>query len=345
MAVASLQTRDKLEKLCALVKRKRKILILTHNNPDPDALASAMALQYLFRVRCRVESVIAYGGMVGRAENRAMIRSLKIALTPVSEITIKTFSVIALVDTQPGAGNNKLPRSVTPDIIIDHHDPVRAGSRKAAFSDVRTHYGSTSSILTEYLREAEVPAGIDRNVVTALLYGIKSDTRDLGRGTGPEDMEAFLFLYPRVRFKTLSKIENPELSRQHFKIFERAIKNAVIYRDVVVSDVGHLDSAESLAEMADLLVRLDGIRWSLILGEFKRDIYFSVRTSHKRDRADRIVGKMVRTIGMAGGHDMIAAGKVDRSAVGESTYEAVVELLISRFLKGLKNDDIPGKPL
>ncbi len=334
----------KIEKLYELVNKKRRILILTHNNPDPDSLASAFALKYIFRVRCRVDSLIAYGGIVGRAENRAMIKHLRMDIRPISDVTIKNFSVIALVDSQPGAGNTILPKSVLPTIVIDHHRPLRAKSRKVPFADIRTKYGSTSTIVTEYLRESRI-SNIDRNVATALLYGIKSDTRDLGRGTDSKDMDAFLYLYPRVRFKILSKIENPKLSRTYFKIFERTIQAAMVYRDVVISVVDALDTPDSLAEMADVLIRLDGIRWSLCLGIYRENVYFSVRTTHRGAGADRIVQSMVKRIGSAGGHDMVAAGKIDCNLVISSDCTGVIQTLISRFLKGVKRHGIEGRPL
>lgn len=335
---------SKLKKIAALVQRKRRILILTHNNPDPDALASAFALRYLLRVLYSVESIIAYGGVVGRAENKAMIKYLKMDIKPFNSIAIKNFSVIALVDTQPGAGNNSLPKAIIPTIIIDHHLPMRARSRQAPFADIRTDYGSTSTILTEYLKDSGITS-IDKNLATALLYGIKSDTRDLGRGTKSKDMEAFLYLYPRVRFKVLSKIEHPDLSRAHFRIFEKAIQKAMIFKDVVVSYVDEIDNPDSLAEMADLLVRMEGIRWSLSLGKFRGDIYFSVRTKNTRERADRIVQRMTRNMGSSGGHDMIAAGKIDHLLLSKEEDAAVIDTLIMRFLKGVKRGDIQGKPL
>jgi nanoRNase/pAp phosphatase (c-di-AMP/oligoRNAs hydrolase) len=344
MLQENISNQDRLKKLFKIVRRKRKILVLTHNNPDPDSLASALALKYIIRIRCNVDSIIGYGGVVGRAENKAMIKNLKITVRPVTDINMKNFSVVALVDSQPGSGNNSLPKSITPSIIFDHHHPVRAKSRKSPFVDIRTDYGSTSTILTEYLKASNIQ-GIDRNVATALFYGIKSDTRDLGRGTNPQDLEAFLYLYPRVNFKVLSRIEHPALSREHFKTFEKAIKNAVIYKDVVVSDVDRIDNPDSLAEMADLLVRLEGINWSLCLGTFQDDIYFSVRTTKTRERADRVVQKMVRKIGSAGGHNMVAAGKVDHSFIHRNDHAATMNTLISRFLKGIKREAFQGKNL
>jgi nanoRNase/pAp phosphatase (c-di-AMP/oligoRNAs hydrolase) len=344
MSSGNFNNREKIETLCSMVKRKRNILILTHNNPDPDSLASALALKYFLKQACRVDSLIAFGGVVGRAENKAMLRYLKIDARPFSEISIKRFSVVALVDTQPGAGNNSLPKSIVPSIVIDHHRPIRAATRKVPYVDIRTGYGSTSTILTEYLRDAGIE-GLDRTVATALLYGIKSDTRDLGRGTGPRDMDAYLFLYPWVRFRVLSKIENPQLSRVHFKLFEQTIHNAMVYGDVVMSDVGHINNADILAEMADLLIRLEGMRWALSVGEYGGDIYFSVRAKRAGVQADRIVRRMVEKIGSAGGHDMVAAGKITKALVPDKDYAAIVKTLVTRFLKGVKRDDAQGRPL
>lgn len=333
-----------LGKMEQIVKRKRKVLILIHDNPDPDALASAFALKYLLHSKWKVGSVIAFGGMIGRAENEAMIRLLKIETKRASEVNIRDFSVVALVDTQPGTGNNALPSSVNPEIVIDHHVPIYSRTLKAPFHDIRTDYGSTSSILTEYLREAGLEH-IKRKVATALLYGIKADTRDLGRETTPQDMAAYLYLYPQVLFKILSRIEHPKVSRCYFKTFELTINRAVIDKDVVISDLGSIRKADSLAEMADLLVRIEGVKWALCLGEFRGSIYFSLRTTKRQGSSGLIARKMVHGIGSAGGHTMTAGGKVDISPTVEGDYETKADLLKTRFLKEIKRADFKGEKL
>jgi len=336
--------KSRLDQIQKVVEGKKEVLIVLHNNPDPDALASAAALKYLLREKWGVPSVIAYGGIVGRAENQAMIRYLKMDVKPLSEINLRHFPVLALVDSQPGAGNNSLPRRILPAIVIDHHEPVRAGTRRVKYADIRTDYGSTSTILTEYLKEADIP-GIDRKIVTALFYGIKSDTRDLGRGAGVKDREAFVFLYPRVLFQTLSRIEHPQLPRDYFKTFEKAIDNSVIYKDALVCELGFIESPDILAEMSDLLVRVEGIRWALSIGEYDGEVFFSLRTANPRGHSDWIVQKMVEKIGSGGGHHMAAAGKVSLSHPLMKDYRTAVDLLIARFLKRIKRENIPGKSL
>src|SRR5687768_3275719 len=158
------------------------IVILPHDNPDPDALASAATLRYLLQQLARRDAVIAQGGIVGRAENRAMLTYLNIELVGVAEIDFEGDTQIALVDTQPGRANNSLPEGITPAVVIDHH-PAYDEYSGVGFLDLRSDYGATSTILSEYLRDARVP--IDPKVATALFYGIAAETQDLGREATP----------------------------------------------------------------------------------------------------------------------------------------------------------------
>src|SRR5262245_9601633 len=103
-------SKSPLHQLLRVVEGDAPLVILPHDNPDPDALASAAALRFLVRqVYENKEILIALGGIVGRAENRAMLRYLNIDLAPVSEIDFSAHPYVALVDTQPGRINNSLP--------------------------------------------------------------------------------------------------------------------------------------------------------------------------------------------------------------------------------------------
>nr|NIQ11002.1 phosphoesterase [Gammaproteobacteria bacterium]NIR94779.1 phosphoesterase [Gammaproteobacteria bacterium] len=54
------------------LRGKGSILIVTHDHPDPDALAAAFALQHLILVKTGQDSIIAFGGGIGRRENLVM---------------------------------------------------------------------------------------------------------------------------------------------------------------------------------------------------------------------------------------------------------------------------------
>jgi nanoRNase/pAp phosphatase (c-di-AMP/oligoRNAs hydrolase) len=51
--------------------------VLTHDNPDPDALAAAHGVAFLLEQLAGVPSKVGYGGIVGRAENRALLKVLQ----------------------------------------------------------------------------------------------------------------------------------------------------------------------------------------------------------------------------------------------------------------------------
>src|SRR5947208_16294802 len=96
--------RGTLASLLQVLDRPGPLVILPHDNPDPDALASAAALKYLVAAFARKEAHIVLGGIVGRAENRAMLTYLNITLVPVGEVAFDGSTAVVLVDTQPEIG-------------------------------------------------------------------------------------------------------------------------------------------------------------------------------------------------------------------------------------------------
>jgi nanoRNase/pAp phosphatase (c-di-AMP/oligoRNAs hydrolase) len=73
-----------MKKLFDVIKNTGPISIVVHNNPDPDALASASALRFILMNRSFKNIRIYYDGLIGRAENQAVLKILKapLFLTP-----------------------------------------------------------------------------------------------------------------------------------------------------------------------------------------------------------------------------------------------------------------------
>lgn len=319
-----------LTKMRRLVERKKKVLIMTHNNPDPDAIAAGWALSYLLKEKFGVASVLVYGGIITRAENRAMVRLLNIGINPVDMVNVHNFTVVALIDTQPRAGNNVLPPSIRPAIVIDHHG-LRKTSQEAEIVDIRPQYGSCSTIVTEYLLEAGL--SIKKKLATALYYGIKSDTQDLGRDATEADHKATIHLYPKVRQKTLSQIEHPELSRNYFTLFDQALHEATIQGDAVCCDLGFLVSPDMVSLLADFFLRISGVRWSFVMSRYDGRVIFSLRTKRRHQNAGLMARRMVRGLGTAGGHGMVAGGQITTKGMTAPEEEKVCQNLKGRFLR------------
>src|SRR5207247_8971362 len=203
----------------------------------PDEIASAAALKHPTSRLSRKEALIAPGGIVGRAENRAILTYLNITLVPVGEVAFDGDTAVVLVDTQPGRSNNSLPEGVVPVAVIDHH-PAYDDYRRVPFLDLRDQYGATSTIVTEYLRESTLVP--EAKIATALFYGIAAETQDLGREATAADIEASHFLYPYTNKRRLAKIENARVPREYFRVFQDAIERATLYDKVVVSMLGEV---------------------------------------------------------------------------------------------------------
>jgi nanoRNase/pAp phosphatase (c-di-AMP/oligoRNAs hydrolase) len=329
----------RLAELRAALEGGRRLLILTHDNPDPDALASAFALLKLAETLDGLEARIAFGGFVGRAENRTMVRELQLPARPTSGGNMNDDDIIALVDTQPGTLNNSLPEERQATIVIDHH-PVRPETKKVKFSDVREGCGSTCTIMTQYLQAAGVP--LVGNVATALFYGIQSETQDLGREAEQADIEASLALYPGADRELISRIRYPDLGRAYFRSLHRSLERARTRGPVIISYIGMLDYPDLVAELADFYLRFEGAYWSFCIGLFEEDIVISIRTSLRDAAAGELLRRVVGKDGSAGGHGMMAGARVPIVALSAEDVRLKVEELVNRFIKELGVEDETG---
>lgn len=315
------------------------LLILTHDNPDPDALASAFALMKLLEELNGVSARIGFGGLVGRAENRTMVQELGLPITPAWTVSFEDVDLIALVDTQPGTGNNSLPEGREPAIVFDHH-PLLERTRRAAFWDVRPDCGSTCTILTQYLQAAGIP--LKGVLATALFYGVQSETQDLGREATQGDVNASLALYPGADRVLISRMRYPDLPQAYFQSLHRSLERARTRGPVVISNPGKLDYPDLVAELADFYLRLEGAEWSICIGQYQDDLLVSVRTSLKDAAAGQLLRRVVGGDGAAGGHGMMAGARIPIGEMSAEDARLKAEELVNRFVKELGAEDETG---
>jgi nanoRNase/pAp phosphatase (c-di-AMP/oligoRNAs hydrolase) len=338
------QTRDKLRKLKSLWTRGESLLIVMQNNPDPDAIAAACALRELANQTAGISCRLAYGGTIGRAENRELVHYLGFAFYPFNKINHLQSDLIALVDTQPAAGNNPLPEGVQPDIIIDHH-PAIAASRGVAFTDIRENYGATSTILWEYLREAKIKP--DMPIATALLYGIRSDTQDLGREATHTDIEAIETLYPLANKRMLSQIQQGRVPSDYYQMLSTALTNTKQYGHCLICNIGRINNADMIGEVADLLLRHEEIDWVMCYGFCDSQVLISFRTQDSSLSAGEVARRVVDRIGTGGGHDRMAGGQIPLKQGQFSKFhrDKLSRLVQNRFLKTIRIRTGKARPL
>lgn len=309
------ETRARFAALGELLAKRGKSgrwLVLTHDNPDPDALASAYLLTRLLTRAFKQRVTAAYGGIVGRAENREMVKALKLRFSHVRKLSLKHYRCFALVDTQPRTGNNQLPAEIVPDVVIDHH-PQRRNTAASPFVDVRPPYGATATILAEYL----LAAGLEptQPMATALIYAIRSETQDFAREFAGPDKAVYDHFFPRANHRLLARIQSPRLPRSYFSNLHEALERVETVDSLVVSHLGTVEQPDIVPEIADLLLRLEGKTWSLVTGYYEQRLYLSIRTTNPRADAGALMRRLVGRRGKGGGHAMMAGGWLDASKV------------------------------
>ena len=323
------KTGPRVEKLIQLLQGKGLMLIVMQDNPDPDSIAAAVALRRLANSTAGVQCSIAHSGTVGRGENRALVNYLNLNLHQLNDIEFQKFDLIAMVDTQPGTGNNSLPEIQAPHIVIDHH-PCQPATRSAPLIDIRSGLGATSTILSEYLHEADIIP--DMPLATALLYGIRSDTQDLGREATQADIEAIEWLYPLANKRMLSAIQRGSVPREYFRILAVALKNARIYGNAIITSLGQIDNPDMIGEVADLLLREEKTVWTMCMGLSQGKMLISLRTNDEDNDAETVVKHLVDSYGTGGGHQTYSGGQILLEEGSKEEFNRIEKVMRKRFV-------------
>ncbi len=291
----------------------KRVLVVIYGNPDPDALASALALKKILTERRR-SVTIGYTGAIGRPENAAMMRQLRIPALPLDEREAGVYDIVALVDSQPHFFTDfKLPRC---DIVIDHHPLVR--KVRAGFADIRPHYLSTSAIMTEYLKAGDI--GLTRNLASALFYGIKADARHFMGELGRRDIEALRRLRQKADRYIVSQIEFSQFSWEALDYFSIALVRKRFVNGVIFSHLGPVPVFDICVQVADFLIRVEHVAWALVTGIVADALVIIFRNDGIKKDAGYIARIAFGNIGSAGGHSFMGRAEIRKDALPADLY-------------------------
>jgi nanoRNase/pAp phosphatase (c-di-AMP/oligoRNAs hydrolase) len=325
--------------------------IITHKNPDPDAIASAMALAEIAK-QANPKTLIPrifYEGNIGHQENRTFVNLLDIKMERLTIEALQKCTYLALVDCSGPGANNDVPPQTKINIIIDHHKEGKHMATQSTFVDIRPGVGATASILTQYMQELDVP--IDKRVATALLYGIRTDTKEFKRNVTPQDLNYAGFLLPLTDADLLDKIMSPSMSQETLDVIGTAISRRKIQSGYLFSSVGYVMNRDALPQAADLLITLEGVNTALVYGITDTAIVISARNRDVRLHIGNALSEAFGDMGDAGGHPNMAAAtlplnyftKVENKA---ELLDFVIEPIMQKFknLVGLENDGKKNVP-
>ncbi len=312
-------TEKRIEQLAAILPHKRRILVMPHDYPDPDALASAAAMHLLLDKKFGIHSQIAFNGTVSRAENKELLKRLRYKWVRTSSLVPPSRPVYCiLVDTAPWSTNITIPPFVKPIAVVDHHCHSRAHVVKDIYTDIRSGAGATTTIMHEYLKAAGVVP--PRWLAAIMAYAISSETLDLSREYEKPDVEAYLDLAARADLNLIGKIRHAPLPRSYYALLQEALTNARKYEKSAWSHLSSIDQPEIVAEVADLLLRMEGLRWSFCTANVNGGLFVSLRSSERGARCSQLLRSVIGRKGSSGGHDSMAAGFMDFTGLEESEH-------------------------
>lgn len=327
--------RKRAEALRAFAQGAPALPIFIHEDPDPDAVASAFGVRVLLGRREETAPIVTLG-LTMRPENRRMMQLLRLHVTEVTADELYRFDRLIAVDSQPrGLEPARLGRLA----ILDHH-PLDDGWHPE-IADVRPGYAACATLVTEYLRAWDEHR-IRRDLATALLYGIKSDSDNLTRGVTPADVRAYAFLQQRAELDIIRRIERPMYSTALLHTFGRALAAVAVDNAVAATFAGGVSEPDShvIAELADFCLSLEGVCWAVAGAVVGEEVVLSVR--HLGGNGGGDAGELARRLagekGRGGGHATMARATWPRTAADQRLFAPSLDQAASLLLKRVRAD-------
>ncbi|MDC0335863.1 DHH family phosphoesterase [Pseudodesulfovibrio sp.] len=320
------QLDEQVEQLLSLFNKDDNWLIVI--NADPDALGSALALR---RIMARRVNDIAIGQIneIKRPDNLAMIRYLRIPTQKLIPNLAAQYNKFALVDSQPH--HNPEFKDIDFSVVIDHHPLSQENLFDADFVDIRPKYGAVCTMMTEYLYNMKIrPAKL---LATALMYGIRCDTRTFEREFIDADMAAFKYLSKFADSKLMNRISRSEFHLDWMRYFSRAFYNLRRIGQGLFAHCGNVENPDILVIVADFFTRVHNVPWVMVSGVSDDKLVCIFRGDGRRRHMGTVAQKLMNGLGSAGGHAMAARAEVEIDDLGDQDPEI---FLLKRLGKGGK---------
>ncbi|MHC9541675.1 MAG: bifunctional oligoribonuclease/PAP phosphatase NrnA [Vulcanimicrobiota bacterium] len=313
---------DKIEHLRRLFTQKDRVGIIII--PDPDSIASAFAFQTMIKHWVHHCETI-HLTETQRLDNRAMLRLLKLKYKPFRQVDLSRYSKFVMLDGQPS--HNPLLSNLSFSVIIDHHPSSL--EQPVPFTDIRVNYGATASIMTEYLLHADIR--ITPRLATALYYAIKTDTDMFRRTSSHHDLNILGHLLPKIKIGVMRMIEGSEIPRTLLKYISKALADVSFHKSLAYVHIGNVERDEICPILADFLLRIKGIDWSIVSATMEKHLTIVLRSWRERKDVGKLAVKTFLHLGKAGGHRYAARAEVPLTSIPEK-YTPLNADNIGRFI-------------
>ncbi len=308
------------------------IVIQCHDNPDADALASGYALWWYFKQMGKTARFIYRGRTaVNKSNLRIMMERLDIPVSFEPDF-MSVPELLVTVDCQYGERN--VTRTDADVIaVIDHHQVTR---ELPELSEVRSGIGSCATIIWDMLREEGFSLDEEKNLSTALYYGLYTDTNRLSEVSHPLDRDMRDSLL--VNRSVITEMSNSNISLDELTITGHAITGYEYHPEerFVILRTEPCDP-NILGVISDFVMETDGIDASLAYYVSPFEVKLSVRSCVKEIHADELAAFLTDGIGGGGGHILKAGGTIrpelldELASKNEDTYTLADRILLERM--------------
>lgn len=276
------------------------IIVQCHDNPDADALASGFGVYEYLRMNGKSPRLV-YGGknIIHKSNLVLMVDSLGIPIEHVD--FLDNPQLLVTVDCQYGGGNVTFFKAENV-AVIDHH---RVSGELPAMNRVISYMGSCATIVWDMLREEGVE--INRNLATALYYGLYTDTGEFTEITHSLDRD----LRDEADFDNtiVAKFRNANMSLEELDIAATALlgRDYIEEYRLAIVKAGACDP-NVLGIISDFVLEVDAIDICMVFSVIKNGVKLSFRSCIKEVSASEMAQEVCRDIGSGGGHYYKAGG-------------------------------------
>ncbi|WP_353948813.1 DHH family phosphoesterase [Sporolactobacillus sp. Y61] len=324
--------------LSELMLESDQVMIMGHQAPDLDAIGSCIGLLKIAHANGRSAKIVMdrQKNVTGVARLLDEIKKHKNLWTSFisaeqahAEVTRRTLVIVADTHRPSMVVDRTLLDDVHRVVGIDHHRRAEEFVKDPVLVYMEPYASSTSELVTELLEYQSNERPLDVIEATAMLGGIAVDTKNFTLRTGFRTFDAASYLRAHGADTILvQKFLSDDL--EQFNQRAALIHRTKIYRPKVAIVTGDQDKTYDqvlLAQTADTLLMLEGIRTSFVIG-MREDGKVGISA---RSLGDMNVQIIMESLG-GGGHLNTAATQLEHESV--SSAEEKVKQAIDRYIEG-----------
>lgn len=310
--------KENVQKLEEKIESYNRITIQCHDNPDADAIASGYGL-YMYYADKKKRVRLIYSGhfLIHKPNLKLMIEELQIPIEYVEPTDERIPGMLITVDCQYGAGN--VTRFEAEEVaIFDHH---QIEIQDVALSYINSSLGSCSTLIWSYLRKHDFSVNEQKNLATALYYGLYSDTNQFAEAYNPLDLDMREEL--QIDKSKIMLFRNSNLTLKELEIAGIALLRCIYNEDYKYAIVRSQPCDPNiLGLISDFLLQVDGVYTCVVYNVLPDGYKISVRSCIREVKASELAQFLTMDIGSGGGHFEKAGGLIS-SKLYEKRYPSL----------------------